>query len=185
MMSRSAKKGLTRGLKRLSSLGLSAVFLAAFYWCSARAAAPEENRGLVQAVLGHVKVSIDYGRPALNGRDPLSMIAPGDIWRVGADAPNTFSSTADLEFDGVRVPKGEHFLLVRYIDKGAWSLLFSSKPPQDYEPGAKVAEVPVQLEPSKDAENILTIRLDGNGPKRAFVISWGTLRLTGTLSVAK
>jgi len=167
------------------ALGLAPALLVILPLCSARAAAQGSDRGLARVTLGKVKVSIDYGRPTLKSRDPLSMIAPGEIWRVGSDAPTTFDSTQDLVFDGVRVPRGKHYLLVRYITKGAWSLLFSSKPPEDYEPSAKVAEVPIRLETSKDPDNELTIRLEGHGERCTLIISWGSLRLTGIFSAAK
>ncbi|HUY13056.1 MAG TPA: DUF2911 domain-containing protein [Terriglobia bacterium] len=177
---------MNRSITRSMAPGLALALLAISPLCSARAAAPRSDRGLAQVTLGgKVKVSIDYGRPILNGRDPLSMIAPGEIWRAGSDAPTTFDSTQDLVFDSVRVPIGKHYLLVRYITKGAWSLLFSSKPPEDYEPSAKVAEVPIQLETSKDPDNELSIRLEGHGQKCTLIISWGSLRLTGIFSAVK
>lgn len=174
-----------RDRKSLLALTLLAGLLVILTLCLGRAASQEDDRGLAQVTLGKAKVSIDYGRPALKGRDPLSMIAPGEVWRVGSDAPTTFRSTADLVFDGVRVPKGKDYLLVRYIEKGVWSLLFSSKPPQDYEPSAKAAEVPIQLEASKDPVDTLTIRLERQGQKGTLVIAWGSLRLTGSFTQAK
>ncbi|MGH9453181.1 MAG: DUF2911 domain-containing protein [Terriglobia bacterium] len=167
------------------TLLLPVMLVAISPWFPVRTAARGNDRGLSQLTLGKAKVSIDYGRPILKGRDPLSLMGQGEIWRAGADAPTTFDSTADLDFAGVRVPKGKHYLLVRYVEKGVWSLLISSKPAEDYEPSAKVAEVPMQLETSKDPGNELTIGLGGQGQQGKLVISWGRLRLTGRFSVAK
>jgi Protein of unknown function (DUF2911) len=143
------------------------------------------ERGLAQVTLGKVKISIDYGRPTLKGRDPLSLISPGEIWRAGADAPSTFESSADLDFDGIRVPKGRHYLLVRYVATGVWSLLFSSRPAEAYEPRAKVAEVPVELRRTDDPHDELTIHLEVGGQKGTLRISWGSLLLASPFTVAK
>ncbi|MGH9432474.1 MAG: DUF2911 domain-containing protein [Terriglobia bacterium] len=172
-------------MKFSASLLLPAMLLSLWALLPVRTTAQGNDRGLAQLTLGKAKVSIDYGRPTLRGRNPLSLIGPGEIWQAGADAPTTFESNADLDFDGVRVPQGEHYLVARYIERGAWSLLFSSKPAQDYEPSAKVAEVPVRFQTSKDPQDELTIRLEGRSQKGTLVISWGTLRLTGRFSVAK
>lgn len=185
MKSRAGKAEASRAKKRTTTLLLPVALLAIFPVFPGWAAAHGNDRGLARMTLGKAKVSIDYGRPTLKGRDPLSLIGPGEIWRAGADAPTTFDSTADLDFGGVRVPKGKHYLLVRYVEKGVWSLLFSSKPAEDYEPSAKVAEVPVQLETSRDPGDELTISLDGQGQRGALVISWGRLRLAGTFSLTK
>jgi len=45
------------------------------------------ERGSVKATINGARISIDYGRPALMGRDMLKQIQPGQLWRIGANAP--------------------------------------------------------------------------------------------------
>lgn len=143
------------------------------------------ERGTAKATLGSAAVTIDYGRPMLKGRDLMKMIQPGSVWRIGADAPTTIDSDADLNFGGTRVPKGKHILLAHYMGPGKWSLIVSSKPASQYEPGAKLAEVPMDVQEGKDPVEETTIQLSAKDGEGVIEIAWGSARLTGSFSVAK
>ena len=143
------------------------------------------ERGTVKATISGDAVTIDYGRPMLKGRDLMKMIQPDDVWRIGSDAPTSIESDADLDFGGTRVPKGKHILLAHYIGPGKWSLVVSSKPASQYDPGAKLAEVPMELQQSKDPVEEVTIQLSAKGGQGIIEIAWGTMRLVGSFSVAK
>jgi len=143
------------------------------------------ERGTAKAMIGSATVTIDYGRPMLKGRDLMKMIQPGEVWRIGSDAPTTIESDADLDFGGTRVPKGKHILLAHYIEPGKWSLVVSSKSASQYEPGAKLAEVPMEVQESKAPEEEVTIQLSPKGSQGVIEIAWGTMRLTGSFSAAK
>ncbi len=150
-----------------------------------RSLAHGNDRGEAKTTVGNAKVSIAYGRPALKGREMMKMIQPGQLWRIGADAPTTLDSTTDLDFGGTRVPKGKHILLARLIEPGKWSLVFSSKSAHDYEPSAKVAEVPLEVREEKDPVEEVTIRLSSKGGRGIVEISWGTSRLSASFTPAK
>jgi hypothetical protein len=143
------------------------------------------DRGKATLVIGNAKVSIDYGRPTLRGRDLMKMIHPGGVWRIGADAPTTLESNVDLDFGGTRVSKGRHILIARFIEPGKWSLVISSKPASQYEPDAKLAEVPLQLEQDKDPVEELSIHLSDKGDRGVIEIAWGTRRLLAGFAPAK
>lgn len=143
------------------------------------------DRGEAKATIGGARVSISYGRPALKGRDMLKQIQPGKLWRIGADAPTTVESDADLDFGGARVPKGKHVLLARYIEAGKWSLVVSSKDASHYEPSARIAEVPLELQEVKDPAEEVTIQLTNQGGHGVIEIAWGKTRLVGSFAAAK
>jgi hypothetical protein len=170
--------------RRLQQRFLRLCLILALPLWAAHAVALTNDRGEARLTLGRAKISVAYGRPKLNGRNPLSLIGPGEIWQAGAGSPTTFSSTADLDFDGVRVPKGKHFLLVRYVANDLWSIIFSSRPAQDYEPSVKLAEVPALLQTSHHLVDELTMRLERHGGSGALRIEWGQLSLVGTFRVA-
>ena len=144
-----------------------------------------QSRGAAKATIGSANVTIDYGRPALKGRDMLKMMPVGGVWRIGANEPTTITSDADLDFGGTRVPKGTHILLTRLAEPGKWSLVVSSKGAFQYEPTAKLAEAPMEVQEAKDSVEELTITLANKGGKGLIEIAWGTSRLTASFAPAK
>lgn len=143
------------------------------------------SRGEAKATIGSAHVSIDYGRPMLKGRDPLSMLEPGQVWRLGASAPTTISTDQDLMFGNTRVPKGKHILLAQMTGPGKWVLLASKKAWDAYDPSAKIAETPMKLENGQDSVDQMTIKLSGHGNQGDLEVAWGTSRLAATFSVAE
>ena len=144
-----------------------------------------QNRGETKAKVGKASVTISYGRPALNGRDPLKMIHAGQPWRIGSNAPTTIESDADLSFAGTVVPKGKHILLAMLDEAGKWWLIASSKSNFEYEPGAKIAQVPMELSKGQDSVEELEIRLSGKDSRGSIEVAWGTLRLAATFAPAE
>jgi len=142
------------------------------------------DRGEAKATIGTADVTIDYGRPLLKGRDILKMIQPGQVWRLGADAPTTINSNADLDFGGTRVPKGRHILLAQYEGPGKWSLVVSSKSAFQYEPSAKLAEVPMHVAEAADSVDQVTINLASKAGKGIIDVAWGKMRLTASFAPA-
>jgi Protein of unknown function (DUF2911) len=142
------------------------------------------SRGKASATIGSANVSIDYGRPMLNGRDPLAMIEPGQVWRMGASAPTIISTDQDLMFGNTRVPKGKHILLAQMTGPGKWIMLASTKAWDSYDPSAKIAETPMKLEKGQNRVEQMTIKLSGHGNQGDLEVAWGTSRLAATFSAA-
>jgi hypothetical protein len=142
------------------------------------------ERGSVKATINGARISIDYGRPALKGRDMLKQIQPGNLWRIGADAPTTLESDKKLNFGGTIVPKGKHILLARLVEPGKWTLVFSSKNVFQYEPSAKLAEVPLTLEEGSDTVELVTIQVTDKDGTGVIEIAWGKMRLSASFKPA-
>ena len=142
------------------------------------------ERGSVKATINGAHISIDYGRPALKGRNMLKQIQPGNVWRIGADAPTTLDSDKELNFGGTIVPKGKHILLARLVEPGKWTLVFSSKSVFQYEPSAKLAEVPLTLEEASDSAELVTIQVTDKDGTGVIEIAWGKMRLSASFKPA-
>src|SRR2546428_8962132 len=69
------------------------------------------DHGKVSSAISGAKVSIEYNRPLLKGRDIMKMLHPGQLWRIGADDPTTLENDKDLDFGGIPLSKGKHILL--------------------------------------------------------------------------
>jgi hypothetical protein len=170
-------------MKTLSriALGVSAFVFLAFQPLAGHA--QPSGRGTAKATIGGAHVTIDYGRPSLRGRDPLNLIHPGDIWRVGANTPTTIESDRDLNFGGTRVAKGKHILLVRYVAPGKWDLIVSTKSAFEYKPDSKLADVPMTLSKADASVEDLTISLTAKANEGVIEVAWGKMQLSASLSV--
>ena len=78
---------------------------------------------------GH-KITITYGRPYLHGRKMLGVHEPyGKVWRTGADEATTLETDADLDINGLKVPKGKYALFTLFTEK-SWTLIVNKKADQ-------------------------------------------------------
>lgn len=154
-------------------------------FCAPGLPAQSNPRGTTSVRIGSARVEIEYGRPSLRGRDVLKLIQPGQLWRLGADAPTTLESNTDLDVGGMRVPRGKHILLVRNIEPGVWSLVVSKEPAIQYVPNARLAEVLLRFERVRDPAEELSIRLSNQHGKGEIVITWGSYRLSGEFAPVK
>lgn len=172
-------------MKRLTRTGLSLSAIALFSLGTAVLLAQGNNRGETKATVGSAHVSIEYGRPTLQGRKPLEMIKPGQVWRLGASAPTTIETDQDLLFGNTRVPKGKHILLAQMVEPGKWVLLVSDKPADQYNAGAKIAEAPMKIVNGQDSVENMTIKLSGHENQGDIEVAWGTSRLMASFSTAE
>src|SRR5215208_5176767 len=91
---------------------LTAGVLAAAVAAPAQDRAPRET---VSAMVGGKKVSIEYGRPALNGRkmaDLLTQLPADRIWRAGMDQATTLTTEGDITVGGKPVRAGRYTVYV-------------------------------------------------------------------------
>ena len=96
------------------------------------------DRGQTSLELNGGKVSIEYGRPALAGRDVKSMLQPGMEWRMGSNAATTLDTNVDLKFGNKTVAKGKYVLKAKFVEEGKWLLLVT-------EDEKTLVEVPMTL----------------------------------------
>ena len=94
----------------------------------AGSALAQTPRGAAVATLGAHKVTIDYGRPALKGRDLKTLLKdlPADrMWRAGENQVSTLTTEAPLTIGGKKVPAGTYSLYVHAGENGAWALVLN------------------------------------------------------------
>ena len=136
------------------------------------------DRGKATATVGgKTTVTIDYGRPTLNNRDPLSLAVVGKPWRLGADAATTLTTDGDLMFGTSAVPKGTYTLTATKTGDAAWTLNIV-KPATDHASPVKVADVPLTQGTAPAAAEELTIALDAASMPGSLTITWGTTSLS-------
>jgi len=128
----------------------------------------QNSRGEAKTKVAGKSVSIDYGRPSLQGRDMLGRAEVGQPWRMGADAATTLKTEADLDFSGIKVPRGDYVLKATKVDAEKWTLNVLGKD------DAKVAEIPLTSTKIPASVETFTIDLKGEKDKGEFSMSWGT-----------
>lgn len=178
--------------KRLAAIAVLAGLAAASF------AQERQPRGTAEAMVDGKKVVIDYGRPALKGRDlgELMKNLPEDrIWRAGENQVTTLDTATALEIGGKTVPAGRYSLYVHASESGQWSLcvnknlgvelgeIWAQAPPEmAKEPwpelrgydahikGEEVARIPM-MKKSGAATDVFTIELSSD----ELTMAWGDM----------
>ena len=141
------------------------------------------TRDTVRATLGNAHLWIDYGRPALRGRDVWMNGVLGDtIWRTGANAATQFRTDADVTIGNAMVPAGIYSLWTRTTPIG-YDLIINTQAGQwgtDYHADRDLARVPLQVRTTATPVERFTIELRPSDRRSAVMLtmSWGTKELS-------
>jgi hypothetical protein len=143
-------------------------------------------RGKAEATVKGKKLTIDYGRPNLQGRDMLSMAKTGTVWRLGMNQATQLETEGDLTVAGKQLKAGKYSLWAKKTGDNAWVLAFHPTVPNWGAPELKegyVAELPLTMTTAKESAEQLTISLDDMKGKAGIKIHWGTALLSGNFGV--
>lgn len=85
------------------------------------------QRGAVRQRIGVTDITIDYGRPAVNGREIWGALVPYDqVWRAGANENTTFTASTAVKIHGRDLPAGTYGMHM-IPGKTEWTLIFSKQ----------------------------------------------------------
>ena len=135
------------------------------------------DRGQTSLDLNGGKVTVEYGRPALAGRDVKSMLQPGMEWRMGSNAATTLDTNIDLKFGNKTVTKGKYVLKAKFVEEGKWLLLVA-------EDEKTLAEIPMTTGTNTSPVENVTIKLEKEGTGGKLTVSWGTLNVATSFQKA-
>lgn len=169
----------TRSLRR-PALGAA---LAVSFGLAAAPALAQSPRGTAEGTVGGAAVTVDYGRPSLEGRDMLSRIEDGMVWRLGADQATTLTTSGALEIGGASLAAGSYSLFARKTADG-WMLLVNSVTGQwgtEHESAEDVAEVPLSVSTGGSVEQF-TISIEEHGGSQMLHFAWGETTLMAPVS---
>lgn len=72
-------------------------------------------------------ISIKYSAPSMRGRKIFGGLEQyGKVWRAGANSATALHTDADLDVNGVAVPKGDYTLYV-LLDQNQWQLIINKQ----------------------------------------------------------
>ena len=149
-------------------------------------AASQGTRGKAEATVKGKKITIDYGRPSLQGRDMLGMAKPGMVWRLGMDEATEIQTTATLVIAGKELKPGKYSLWAKKTSATDWTLSFHTTtgvwgdPPLE---SGYAATMPLSVAKAPASTEQLTISVADKAGDAAITIKWGTATLTRTVGV--
>ncbi|MCB1037473.1 MAG: DUF2911 domain-containing protein, partial [Acidobacteria bacterium] len=85
----------------------------------------KSKNGLTTGTIDGVEVTLEYGRPNVNGREIWGALVPyGKVWRTGADEATTVTFSADVTVQGQALPAGTYALFT-IPEEGEWTIIFN------------------------------------------------------------
>lgn len=140
----------------------------------------QDQRGKAELKSPHGTISLDYGRPALKGRDMLAKLKVGEFWRLGKNEVTLISTPADLVFGTKQLPKGTYSLWLRRTASDKFELFFNRQTTghgMNHDAAKDVASVPMTRGALQIPVELLTIQLMPAPKGGALTVEWGNSRL--------
>ncbi|GEM_PF-202274 len=155
---------------------------------SAEQSAPAGNRGVASATFGAATVSVNYGRPQLQGRDMLAQATDGMVWRMGMNEATEIKTGVDLKFGETVIPAGAYSLWMKKISSGKWHLIFNKKTGiwgHEHPAADDLAEVPLTMSTNQQPVEQFTIEVTANNENSGTLKAiWGTAVLSADFTVS-
>jgi Protein of unknown function (DUF2911) len=130
-------------------------------------------------------ISIEYGRPALKGREIGKDVAPfGQVWRTGADEATTLKTDKMLMLGSVHLAPGTYTLYTLPTANG-WQLIVNKQTGQwgtEYDAKQDAGRVPLTIGKAPAPVEQLTFSIDDTAAGATLRIEWGTIRLTTAMN---
>jgi hypothetical protein len=137
---------------------------------------------------GH-KITITYGRPSLHGRKMIGEHEPyGKVWRTGADEATTIETDADLDINGLKVPKGKYGLFT-IPQPDSWMLIISKNAKQwgafSYKESEDVGRTKLHVTKLNSPVEEFTISMTPAGDGFTLKLAWQDVEASVPVKVAR
>ena len=165
---------------------LCAAVLAASASCSFAQSKPSPPAEAHVTIDGKL-ISIKYSAPSMRGRHIFGGLVPyGKVWRAGANEATALHTDADLDFAGLKVPKGDYTLYI-LPDDNKWTLIVNKQTGQwgtEYDQAQDLGRVPLELSKAPSPIERYQITLSSKGGKNGRLqFAWDTTVATLSFSV--
>jgi hypothetical protein len=151
-------------------------------------ALPQGARGKAQLNTPKGEIVVDYGRPQLKGRDPLTWQETGSYWRMGNNTMTTLTTPVDLAFGATKLPKGSYGIWLLKVAADQYQLVFNSQNSgmgMEHEKEKDVASVPLKKIATPSPVEAFTIELKPAPKGGTFSLSWGAASLATDFQIAQ
>jgi hypothetical protein len=147
---------------------------------------PGSPHETAKATVGGATISVEYGRPYMRGRKIMGGLVPyGQVWRTGADAATTLTTSKALAIGGATVPAGKVTLYTLPAEAG-WKLIINKQTGQwgtEYDQAQDLARVDLTKKALSAPVDQLTIAIEPAGDGGVLKISWETTELSVPFTV--
>jgi hypothetical protein len=128
--------------------GFAALAAALTFTASASAQRYTSPPASASAVVGGDRITIDYYAPSMHGRKIMGNLVPYDeVWCTGANWATKITTEADLDVNGLKLPKGSYSIWTLPNEK-QWMLIFNKQTGQfhlNYDESQDFARVKMNL----------------------------------------
>ena len=86
--------------------------------------------GTMSQVIDGTKITMEYSRPRVRGRNPLfgtKVVHWGEVWTPGANYATTLEADKSITLDGHAVPKGKYSVWFVVRQAGDWTMVLDPK----------------------------------------------------------
>lgn len=155
-----------------------ALLLASFAAVSCAQSPPET----ASITVAGKKITINYSAPSVRGR---KIFGPGGLlsndptypaWRAGANSATSFHTDANLDINGLSVPKGDYTLYCWVKDPDAWELIVNKETGQwglTYNASKDLGRVKMTMSKPPSFIEMLKYTLTNQGPgKVQLQLEW-------------
>ncbi len=141
--------------------------------------------------IGGKTINISYSAPSVRGRTIFGdkSILKNDgtypVWRTGADEATQIHTDADLDINGLAVPKGDYTLWVD-LDAGKWQLIVNKKFSwgTEYDKGSDVGRVAMTMSKPAAPVEQFRITLSSAGANRGKLeLAWENMAASVNFTV--
>jgi hypothetical protein len=134
------------------------------------------------ATVGGAAVTIDYSSPRVRGRKIMGGLVPyGKVWRTGANAATTLTTSGDLSIGTLHVPAGTYTLFTIPGEK-EWTLIVNKQTGQwgtNHDAAQDLGRVPMKVAALASPREEMTIAIrPGEGGKSVLAIEWESTAAT-------
>lgn len=135
----------------------------------------------VQQTIGLTDVSVDFHRPAVNGRRVWGDLVPfGEVWRAGANENTVFETSTEIAVEGQPLAAGRYGLHTIPTEEG-WTVIFSNMADAwgsyTYDPTEDVLRVEVTPREGPMTERLAYRFDDPDEESATLVLAWETLEV--------
>ncbi|PWT96797.1 MAG: hypothetical protein C5B51_32650 [Terriglobia bacterium] len=135
------------------------------------------------------KITVGYGAPSMRGRKVMGALVPyGEVWCAGANDATSLETEADLDINGLKIPKGSYTLWT-LPNATEWRLIVNKETGQwhtEYKERYDLGRVKMNLKTVPSPVERFVIQLSSaGGNKGTLALTWENTEASVPITVLR